>query len=1215
MRLVGWGCNDTAQLGSGASEIVTRPHAIQGAPRSVLHASAGASSSVLVAERSSSPAVNSTNADDSKHAESSTAVAPDAVEVVTISNPDNEDTTNPHQHAVLSFPSQHSSVASTHTGDDYTLFLTTGGTLLVTGSGPFGQLGHGKSTHILPEPSVVPRLKNVNVVDVAAGSRHWLALDSAARVYACGHNAYGQCGSGDTENLYEPKCITSLWAIPVTHIAAGDKHSAILAANGDIFCIGSNQVGQLGQPAFHIRLNALYPARVAIIPHEQSSNAAAPTGASTSDVVQMDMDAGGEPAEKSNEASGSDSSASSRYIDVACGSEHTVALRSDGGLVCWGKGENGQVGTRGTANAYGPVLAKLPVEKGATEPVRFVSVAAGARHSAAISSKGDAYLWGDGSQGQIGDGDLVDKLLPVKIKPPTSQTAALTADETGQDAMDVEYSAGASNDSPVESGPLSFVQIMCGAYHNLAFVSASERPVHAAEVYNRHVHNVVVDEMMHARSGLNRFGSAAVLYHTFVEDDGAPNRIRVRAEEAVREYSRFVDVFQGEGETMLARAATKLRHEAQGAFGMLRSTEQEVFSPGFFENEDVPEITKASHRADSDAFRCEVADNRECGALLFQCFFNPTYWKTTSLRELAELASLVVRIRRDALEAFVCCAENCIPELLLKCLIRPLHALISDELRGKRKVTKRTLNAVRVLALCHRANEQRMERMRKNRATDLDDPLDDIVPPEAFYNDAVSDMVDLQQDWLRWTKAHEDDDDTGAMTDDGGRSGLDDMGREKEPMFSFCQYPFVLNKVAKHKILAIETGSMANSEAFRSIMNMGSLAWPISIPRHYASLPFLVLRIQRSNIVSDTFSQLSAIQQQSPNDLHKTLKVEFEGEDGLDEGGVRKEFFQVLTEHLFSPDYGMFEYHEATRHHWFRRNYIEDEDSDEPHPFFLVGIALGVALFNSILLDIQFPSVVYRKLHGAVQYVHQNRESKTIDVGTSLYKATMRDVAEVFPEIANSLQKLLQYEGDDVEDVFCLTYEAPYESLFGESDTVELIPNGANQPVTKDNREDFVRRYVSYLIDDSIDHIFKEFAKGMLFMLNGPFVGSFSPDELETLVVGEKELDFEALRATCKYEGYTVDSPAIQNLWTVLFELDTPMRQKFLSFVTGSDRAPVGGLGNLGLVIQNAGRDSDRLPTSHTCFNVLLLPDYATRAKLRELLLVAIQNSEGFGLR
>jgi hypothetical protein len=68
-------------------------------------------------------------------------------------------------------------------------------------------------------------------------------------------------------------------------------------------------------------------------------------------------------------------------------------------------------------------------------------------------------------------------------------------------------------------------------------------------------------------------------------------------------------------------------------------------------------------------------------------------------------------------------------------------------------------------------------------------------------------------------------------------------------------------------------------------------------------------------------------------------------------------------------------------------------------------------------------------------------------------------------------------------------------------------------------------------------------------------------------------------------------------------------------FTTGCDRAPVGGLGQLPLIIQRSGPDSDRLPTSHTCFHILLLPEYDSEAKMKNRILTAIDNAEGFGLQ
>lgn len=85
--------------------------------------------------------------------------------------------------------------------------------------------------------------------------------------------------------------------------------------------------------------------------------------------------------------------------------------------------------------------------------------------------------------------------------------------------------------------------------------------------------------------------------------------------------------------------------------------------------------------------------------------------------------------------------------------------------------------------------------------------------------------------------------------------------------------------------------------------------------------------------------------------------------------------------------------------------------------------------------------------------------------------------------------------------------------------------------------------------------------------------------------------------------------------WEVVGEFVESQKKILLFFATGSDRVPIGGLAKLGFIIAKNGGDSDRLPTSHTCFNVLLLSEYKTKEKLKDRLLKALDNSDcGFFL-
>lgn len=112
-----------------------------------------------------------------------------------------------------------------------------------------------------------------------------------------------------------------------------------------------------------------------------------------------------------------------------------------------------------------------------------------------------------------------------------------------------------------------------------------------------------------------------------------------------------------------------------------------------------------------------------------------------------------------------------------------------------------------------------------------------------------------------------------------------------------------------------------------------------------------------------------------------------------------------------------------------------------------------------------------------------------------------------------------------------------------------------------------------------------------------------------------QDFDFKELEEATEYEGdYTSECQTIIDFWTIVHAWPIEFKRKLLEFTTGSDRVPVGGLSRLKMVIVRNGPDSDRLPTSHTCFNVLLLPEYETKEKLEERLLKAINYSKGFGM-
>lgn len=453
-----------------------------------------------------------------------------------------------------------------------------------------------------------------------------------------------------------------------------------------------------------------------------------------------------------------------------------------------------------------------------------------------------------------------------------------------------------------------------------------------------------------------------------------------------------------------------------------------------------------------------------------------------------------------------------------------------------------THQAVKFLAIISEANDQ-------SKAVSYSNFYLDILNSEDF---------DVKRDYVNWKRP-------GLLTDSD---------------FSFCQYPFVYDPATKSDILAFEnTGEMREQfhhAIFDSFFTGGAC-------------PYLVLRVRRSPyLVNDTLLQ---IQNASANNtLKRPLKVQFIGEQGVDEGGVQKEFFQLLMRDMFDPDYGMFKLDEDTRMYWFRASQI-----DMSMEFELVGTMIGLAIYNSHLLEFSFPMLTYRKLKG--------------------HKPTLQDLKDVHPTIYHSLQKLLAQDG---AAQLGLVFQVEQEADFGEGlETVDLEAEGANTPVTDDNKHRYVDQYVRHLLDTSIQRQFDAFQRGFKRLCGGPALKLFRPEELEKLICGSQNLDFLALEQHTRYDdGFTAHSQAVQWFWQVVHGLQPEQQKQLLSFVTGSDRVPIKGLASLTppFTISRAGPHSDRLPTAHTCFNHLLLPDYQDLQSLQKLLLLSIQNSEGFGL-
>ena len=398
--------------------------------------------------------------------------------------------------------------------------------------------------------------------------------------------------------------------------------------------------------------------------------------------------------------------------------------------------------------------------------------------------------------------------------------------------------------------------------------------------------------------------------------------------------------------------------------------------------------------------------------------------------------------------------------------------------------------------------------------------------------------------------------------------------------FNICRSPFLFSPSVKRNLLKMENQVEMAKAATADGVTVNLATGEFSLED-----PFFKLEIDRHRMLEET---LAIIKKAKPKELRKHLRVKFKGEEGVDAGGVTKEFFQLLSEELFDVSSGMWTDKFGENITWFNSNCVWDDEGYE-----LTGVLVGLAMYNSVLLDVNFPMAVYRKLLG--------------------YPLGLEDMVDL--ELKRGFQQLLDYDGEDVEDVFCLNFEVTWVDDLGEERRRDLKAGGSEIPVTSENKEEYVRLYVTWLLVDSIYAQWQLFENGVIRVLEGSSITLCRPEELELLVVGSPELDFNALEANATYEGgYDKESETVKHFWSFVKGLDHQSQLNFLKFATGSSKAPIGGLGQLPFKVQRAGPDSPQLPTSHTCFNTLILPDYGSFDKVAERLGRAIVECEGFGL-
>ncbi|KAJ7440766.1 HECT-domain-containing protein [Mycena galericulata] len=351
------------------------------------------------------------------------------------------------------------------------------------------------------------------------------------------------------------------------------------------------------------------------------------------------------------------------------------------------------------------------------------------------------------------------------------------------------------------------------------------------------------------------------------------------------------------------------------------------------------------------------------------------------------------------------------------------------------------------------------------------------------------------------------------------------------------------------------------------------------------------LTIRRDHVARDGFDQLQDA------DLRGHISVTFIDKLGIAEGnaghgGLYKEFFTAICEEVFDSKHGL----------WFSNDNHEIYPSPQSNArtpeslrwFRFIGRILGKAIYDGILIDFAFAGFFLAKWLGKQGYLD--------------------DLASLDPALYKGLIFLKHY-GGDVEDL-CLTFTADVEDA-STTRTIELLPGGAEIPVTKENRIKYIYLISHFRLSGQIKLQSEAFFQGMSEIIDPRWLKMFDQQELQALLGGaDSGIDIDDLRANTQYDGIFKDTqnPTIVAFWNVVHTFDQKQRRALLHFVTSCSRAPLMGFKHLNplFTIEDMGDTEGHLPGAATCSNLLLLPRYKDEAVLKKKLLDAIMSESGF---
>ncbi|XP_066994662.1 E3 ubiquitin-protein ligase Su(dx) isoform X2 [Anabrus simplex] len=352
------------------------------------------------------------------------------------------------------------------------------------------------------------------------------------------------------------------------------------------------------------------------------------------------------------------------------------------------------------------------------------------------------------------------------------------------------------------------------------------------------------------------------------------------------------------------------------------------------------------------------------------------------------------------------------------------------------------------------------------------------------------------------------------------------------------------------------------------------------------------ITVTRQTLFEDSYHQIMRL---PAYEMRRRLYIIFRGEEGLDYGGVSREWFFLLSHEVLNPMYCLFEY--ANKNNYsLQINPASYVNPDHLLYFKFIGRFIAMALYHGRFIYSGFTMPFYKRMLNK--------------------KLTMKDIESIDPEFYNSLVWIKDNNIDEcgLELFFSVDFE-----ILGQVIHHELKESGDKVKVTEENKEEYMRLMTEWRMTRGIEDQTKAFLDGFNEVVPLEWLKYFDERELELMLCGMQEIDVDDWQRNAIYRHYTRNSKQVAWFWQFVRSADSEKRARLLQFVTGTCRVPVGGFAELmgsngpqRFCIEKVGKDT-WLPRSHTCFNRLDLPPYKSYDQLVEKLNYAIEETEGFG--